>query len=102
MKIHLDVSGGIAGLRLAGELDTAELPEDLARRCAEELVPERLTAAADEPSTPGAADVETIGLRLGDSPGEAYRLSPTALDDDTLDLLDALRLELTKKLRAER
>jgi hypothetical protein len=56
MRVTVHRSGGLAGLRVGGTIETADLDDELAARAEAALEPQRLEAAAAEPEEPGAAD----------------------------------------------
>lgn len=99
MKLRLEITGGLGGFRLEGQLDTGELDPELAREVEEVLTAERLEAAA--PQAPGGmADAQQYVLTLlpDDEHGEARRY---VVDDacpvpEVLDVLDQLRFEIVR------
>ena len=64
MKLHLACSGGFANLRIEGSVDTAELPEELARRVERAFHPEKLAAAGTAAADPRMADGQQYELTL--------------------------------------
>ncbi len=101
MKLHLKSSGGFAGLDLAGEVDTAELPDELARRVEEHLTPENLKAAAAPAAGLPMPDARQYHLSLvpEDEDGE---LATHVVDDmseagEVLDVIDELMAELVRR-----
>lgn len=99
MKIELNVSGGLAGLRLRGAIETADLDPELARRAEFCLQPAKLEDAASRggASIPDAQQID-VGV-TPDSGGatRSFELAEQNLDDETLDVLDALRYEITRR-----
>ncbi len=104
MKLHLACSGGFANLRIEGSVDTAELPEELARRVERELHPEKLAAAGAAAASPLVADGQQYELTLlseGEEGGaRQHRLDDSALSEGLCEVLDELRLEIVRRKRA--
>jgi len=101
MKLHLACSGGFAGLRIEGSLDTAELSEELKRRVEQAFHPEKL-AAASAAADPRMADGQQYELTVEGEEGGArqHRLDDSALSDELCEVLDELRGEIVRRKRA--
>lgn len=105
MKLALQCSGGFAGLRLSGELDTADLPEELARRVEEHLTPEKLRAATAAPALGSMSmpDVRQYHLSLipedEDGEVETHVVDDMCAEGEILDVIDALMAEITRRKR---
>ena len=100
MKLVLKSEGGFAGLQIEGELDTADLPEELARRVEEHLSSESLRAASAARSLP-MPDARKYELHLlpEDEDGEVEK---HVVDDmcpvgEILDVIDDLMAEITER-----
>lgn len=101
MKLHLACHGGLANLRLEGELDTDELAPTLAQKAVATLEPKKLADAEATARDPLVADDQQIVLTLlpeksGDL-ARKYRLDESSLSDDLLEILDELRHALVRK-----
>ncbi|HEY8525871.1 MAG TPA: protealysin inhibitor emfourin [Acidimicrobiales bacterium] len=97
MRVPLEVSGGIAGLRLSGEVDTDALPPDERARVEAALDPGRLAqAAATTREGPPAPDERAWRVTLG---GETFEVAESRLEPDQLGALDALTTALVRQAR---
>ena len=97
MRLILSCSGGVVGSRIQAELDTSDLPADLARRAEACLRPEMLSQAAVSAS-PHRTDVLEYELTLLPE-GEGadfrhYHLSETQTSPEVLEVLDDLMREI--------
>jgi len=104
MKILLRTTTG-QGITLEGQLDTADLPEDLGNRIEKILRPRRLSAVAQAPVRRSMADMQHYELTLlpKSSRGKPrkFEFSDAAAGDDLVELLDELTHEITlQKVRA--
>jgi hypothetical protein len=108
VKLHLASSGGVAGIRMEGELDTDDLGPDLAAH-ARRLVD--LAAGEEEAATPGearAADMLQYELTwfARDEPGRevAYHrhFSQSTAPDTAIESLQALMREVVRRKAAAR
>ena len=99
MRIELHVSGGFAGLRLGGAIETSELDPELARRVEDCLEPAKLAELAAKDRDAVVVDAQQFEIRLVPPSGSphSFELAEQGLDDETLDVLDALRLEITRR-----
>ncbi len=100
MKLDLKSTGGFAGLELAGRLDTADLPEDLARRVEELLTPDNLRAAAASRSLP-MPDARQYHLTLvpehPDAEARTHVIDDMSSSGEVLDVIDELIAELVRR-----
>jgi hypothetical protein len=104
MKIFLRTTTG-QGITLEGQLDTADLPEDLGDRIEKILRPRRLSAVAQAPVRRSMADVQhyelTLLPRTSRGKPRRFEFSDAAAGDDLVELLDELTHEITlQKVRA--
>lgn len=104
MKILLRATTG-QGITLEGQLDTADLPEDLGDRMVKILRPRRLSTVAKAPVPRSMVDMQHYELTLlpKSSRGRPKRFlfSDAVAGDDLVELLDELTHEITlQKVRA--
>lgn len=102
MKLVLKSSGGFAGLDLSGMLDTADLPEELARRVEEHLTPETLRSAAPKRSLPMPdARQYHVSLVPEDEDGEmeTHVVDDMSTAGKVLDVIDDLMAEIVRRKR---
>ncbi len=112
MKIVLKSSGGIGGLRFEGQLDTADLPSELAQRTEEHLSSKNLRAASKAPSrsssmrssmgmsipTPDAQQYEIHLLpEHEDGAIERHVINDMCPDGKILDVIDDLLAEVVER-----
>ena len=107
MKVVVRSEGGFAGLRLGGAIDTAELPEDLARQAETLLRPVALEAMAADPQTPSMPsipDAQRYELHVEGEDGRMHRflLDQTTAPEDVMQLLHDLHAEIVRRRIAER
>lgn len=106
MKVHLACHGGFANLRIQGQVDTAELPDDLAEKVERVLgAHQRLRKAAAAPKNPRMTDVQQYELTVdpgGEDGPKQYHLDESSLADDVLEVLDELRGEIVRRMAAKR
>ena len=97
MKVFILRSGGLANLRLQGEVDTDDLPEDLKKRAAALLQPEKLRQL--QPSAHGVPDAFQYEIRLTAESGEVetFLLDDASQDADLCDVLDGLMRALQNR-----
>ena len=100
MKLFLRTGGGLGNLRLAGELDTQDLPDELVQEVHQRLDPTELKRYAGGPPGPGA-DAQEVQLTItrDDHTIHELQLDESNLPDEVLETLDTLRYELTRRLR---
>ena len=104
MKIFLRTTTG-QGIMLEGQLDTADLPDDLGDRIEKILRPRRLSAVAKAPVPRAMVDMQHYELTLlpKSSRGKPrkFEFSDAVAGDDLVELLDELTHEITlRKMRA--
>jgi hypothetical protein len=104
MKIFLRTTTG-QGITLEGQLDTADLPENLGDRIEKILRPRRLSAVAQAPERRSMADMQhyelTLLPRTSRGKPRRFEFSDAAAGDDLVELLDELTHEITlQKVRA--
>jgi hypothetical protein len=104
MKIFLRTTTG-QGITLEGQLDTADLPENLGDRIEKILRPRRLSAVAQAPVRRSMADMQhyelTLLPRTSRGKPRRFEFSDAAAGDDLAELLDELTHEITlQKVRA--
>ena len=104
MKIFLRTTTG-QGITLEGQLDTADLPQDLGNRIEKILRPRRLSAVAQAPVRRSMADMQhyelTLLPRTSRGKPRRFEFSDAAAGDDLVELLDELTHEITlQKVRA--
>ncbi len=104
MKILLRTMTG-QGITLEGQLDTADLPEDLGDRMVKILRPRRLSTVAKAPVPRAMADMQHYELTLlpqsSRSKPKKYQFSDAVAGDDLIELLDELTHQITlQKVRA--
>lgn len=104
MKLDLTYSGGLANLRIAGQVDTSELSEELAQKIEAAFTSEQLQAAQEAEVSPLMMDSQQYELTiLPENPGgeaRKYKLDDAALPDEMLDVLDELRGILVREIAA--
>ncbi len=107
MKILLEGGGGLAHLRIRGELRTGELAADLARNVERLFHPEKLEAGGAE-ANPQMTDAQQYQLTVmpegveGDVEGDVrhYQLDDSCLSAELLEVLDELMHEIVRRKAA--
>jgi hypothetical protein len=104
MKIFLRTTTG-QGITLEGQLDTADLPEDLADRMAKILSSRRLSKVAKAPAPRAMVDMQQYELTLlpktSRSKPKRFQFSDAVAGEELIELLDELTHEITlQKVRA--
>ena len=104
MKIFLRTTTG-QGITLEGQLDTADLPEDLAGRVAKILKPRRLSTVAKAPAPRAMVDMQQYELTLlpktSRSKPKKFQFSDAVAGEELIELMDELTHEITlQKVRA--
>ncbi|HEX9736339.1 MAG TPA: protealysin inhibitor emfourin [Thermoanaerobaculia bacterium] len=106
MKLHLACHGGIANLRIRGQVDTAELPGDLAEKVERVLgARRRMRAAGAAPKDPRMTDAQQYEVTVqpeGVGAPRTYQLDESSLSDEELEVLDELRGEIVRRMAAKR
>lgn len=100
MRIEVHVAGGVAGVRMGGSEDTETLELGLAEQVESCLAPERLN---EHPQTDVAGQVQA-DLRQFTvvSGGRRFELNEADLDDEQVEVLDALLAEIAARRRGRR
>ncbi len=100
MKLSLKSSGGLGGLGFEGEIDTADLPVELARRVEEHLAPARLRSIPASRSLPMPDAMEyELAILPEEEDGEVERY---VVDDlcpvgEVLDAIDDVMAEIARR-----
>ena len=107
MKVLVRGSGGFGGLRIQGELDTADLPPELKRRAeamlAAEPMEKAMAAAEAATANPHMADAQELEVTvIGEAAGGArsYLLRGGAMDPEVMQLANDLMREVIKRRSA--
>lgn len=101
MKVHLRSAGGIGGIRMEGEVDTADLPPDLARRAESVLRRDRLAGA--ERSGRPTPDAVSYDVRLTDDRGSAaFTVEEPCTDPEVVEVLNDMLTEVVRRKAARR
>ena len=100
MKLLLKSAGGFAGLAVEGELDTADLPDELARRVEDHLSSDALRSAASSRSLP-MPDAQEYEIHLLPE-DEDGKVEKHVVDDmcpvgEVLDVIDDLLAEIRRR-----
>lgn len=102
MKLYLRSAGGVGGMRIEGELDTAELPPGLARRAETVLCRERLAGAGRATGEP-VPDAASYDVRLTDEQGSAaFTVEEPSTDPEVLDVIGDVLHEVVRRKAARR
>lgn len=91
MKIFVKRSGGFANIRIQGELDTSELPPDLAQKVDRLIKPSTLNKVGKK--NPFMADGQqiSIGFRSSDKePYQEYEIDESSADPELYDVCNEL------------
>lgn len=101
MKVLLRKTGGVAGLRLQGEIDLEELPAELKARSKAVLQPEALKAAQAKPQNARMVDAQHYEVSLipddASAPVDTYAFSEAQDAPEVLEVLDAVMHEVIKR-----
>lgn len=95
MRVDVQVSGGVTGVRMGGALDTATLDPELADQVETALAPGRL-ASASERASRTMPDQRQWTVTVED---RQFELADSQLDDDQVAALDALVAETVRRRR---
>ncbi len=101
MKLSLKITGGLGNLPIQGQLDTAELPTELAARVEELMQPERLRAFAGRESegrAAGSADHLHYQVVLLGAESSSFELDETVVPPELLEVIDELAFQITSQL----
>ena len=100
MKLVLKSAGGFAGLQTEGELDTADLPDELARRVEEHLSSDNLRSASASRSLP-MPDARQYEVHLlpehEDGEVERHVVDDMCPVGEILDVIDDLMAEIMRR-----
>jgi hypothetical protein len=96
VHIHIEVSGGIGGLRLRGTLDSEDLPPDVRDLVATALTPDRVEASAARAGEP-VPDERQWRVSIGT---DTFELVESRSDPDQVEALDALTTTLIRQRRS--
>jgi hypothetical protein len=101
MKLSVKTSGGIGNIQLQGQLDTSELPNDLAERVHRVLSPARLESArsTEGVSLPDMIQYE-ISLFVG-SRVQRFEINDANAPADVIDVVQELVQEVVRRKRAK-
>jgi|SwirhirootsSR3_FD_contig_101_1003326_length_2350_multi_3_in_0_out_0_2 hypothetical protein len=100
MKLSLKTSGGIGNIQLQGQIDTDELPSDLAERVRTVLTPEHLAAAHSAVMGPVADAMQyEIGLFL-DGGLQTFQIDDVHAPPGVLDIVQELVQRVIDQKRA--
>jgi hypothetical protein len=100
MKLSVKTSGGIGNIQFQGQLDTDELPGELAERVHKVLSPARLETTRLTETFPDAIQYE-IGLFFR-SGLQKFEIDESSAPPDVLDVLEELVREVIRKKRAKK
>ncbi len=104
MKVRLKTSGGLANLRIDGEIDTGQLSPEISELIERGLESEALrqSAATDNFGVADGTVYElTIPSESEDGERRHYVLDDTTASDEVLDVLDILQHEIIRLRRDE-
>ena len=100
MRLFLKSSGGFGGLRIEGAVDTADLPEELARRVDDYLTSDNLSSASESRSLP-MPDAREYELHLlpEDEDGEVQKhvVDDMCPQGEVLDVIDDLMAHIVQR-----
>lgn len=102
MKVSVKSSGGFANIELGGQIDTVDLPAELAEAAERVLTKENLGKAAAAPRDPHVADSMLYEVTLhgaGDEPSGTYAIDDVAADSEIGETLAALMSEVLRRRR---
>lgn len=97
MRIEVQVAGGVTGVQMGGAEDTETLEPGLAEQVESNLAPERLTERRDRPAA-GPVDLRQFTVV---SRGRRFELDEADLDDEQVEVLDALLAEFATRRRVQ-
>lgn len=97
MKIFLRSSGGFANIQIQGEIDTADLPSDLARKAEDFLTPSRIKVVPHS-ENPQFADSQQIYVRVTSEEGsKQFELDESTADSELFALCNNLIHEIVRR-----
>ncbi len=103
MRLSLTSSGGLGGFGFNGEIDTADLPAELARRVEEHLTSKKLRSisAARSSPVPDAMEYQlAIMPEKEDGEIEHHVVDDMCPVGEVLDVIDDLMAEIARRRRA--
>jgi hypothetical protein len=101
VKVFLRSSGGIGNIQIQGEVDTADLPPELAQRAEELLTPDRLRASKGS-ENPQFADAQQISIRVSSPQGHSeVEVDESAAPPELVDLCNVLIHEIVRRRAAK-
>lgn len=99
MKVYLRITGGPIPYGLSGQIDMADLPDELAQRVATSLQPESMEKAISADRELPLPDEQVYELVVMDPSGEEdqarYVFADSQAEPELIDLVDELRLAIT-------
>jgi hypothetical protein len=104
MRVIVRSEGGFAGLRVGGEVDTAELSPEMAEQVKTLLRPVALETMAADPSAPSMPDAQRYEVHIEGEDHRMHRflLDQTTAPEDVMQLLHDLHAEIMRRRIAER
>lgn len=104
MKVVVRSEGGFAGLRVGGQVDTAELSPEMAERVKTLLRPVALEAMAADTASPSMPDAQRYEVQVEGEEGRMQRflLDQTTASEEVMQLLHDLHAEIVRRRIAER
>jgi hypothetical protein len=102
MKLSVKTSGGIGNIQLQGQLDTNELPSDLAERVHKVLSPARLESFRSTEGIPVPDMIQyEIMLFLG-SGVQKFEIDEANAPADVIDVVEELVQEVVRRKRGQK
>ncbi len=102
MKVYINVTGGPLPYGVRGQLDMADLPEDLAQRVETSLQHEQMQELISRSRSEPMPDEQVYEVMVIDGPGQnepvRYVFAESEAAPELLDLVDELRLAVTDQL----
>lgn len=99
MKVYLRITGGPIPYGLSGQIDMADLPDELAQRVATSLQPESMEKAISADRELPLPDEQVYELVVMDPSGKEdqarYVFADSQVEPELIDLVDELRLAIT-------
>jgi hypothetical protein len=102
MKLSVKTSGGIGNIQLQGQLDTNELPNELAERVHRVLSPARLESTRSTEAVP-IPDMMQYEIRLFLGSGvQKFEIDEGNAPADVIDVVEELVQEVIRRKRAKK
>ena len=102
MKVYINVTGGPLPYGVRGQLDMADLPEDLAQRVETSLQHEQMQELISRSRSEPMPDEQVYEVMVIDGPEQnepvRYVFAESEAAPELLDLVDELRLAVTDQL----